>query len=327
MPSPPTDPPARMRELLNEGRFHDVLKEFRTIEGRSVAGDVLLMAASASTRLGDLGTGSSLASTALDRFRMRADNDGRIRSLNLLGVIAYESGKLDEARKSFTETLRLAREMHDTTMIARSSNNLASVSYLQGDTLEALNLFRSALLSYQRLGDRRGTAESYHNLGIIFRELEEWSDAEAATAQAVRHAELVGERSLLGMAATGRAEVRLCRGEFSMARQELSWAGRLAAEAGDELGTVEVGRVRALLALAQGEYEDAAHEAENARIAAERLNAAVLQAECAAAAAKALRALGRTALAEARRSEAIRLFQAQGATRRLEQFEKVWFHQ
>jgi tetratricopeptide (TPR) repeat protein len=313
-----------MRELLNAGRFQEVLAEFRRLESRHVPADVFLTAATAATRVGDLEVATTLAESALDRFRVRADDDGRIRSLNLLGVIAYEKGKLHEAQQCFSETLRLARDLRDTMMVARSSNNLASVAYLQGDTRESLTLFRSALLSYQRLGDRRGTAESYHNLGIIFREMEEWKDAETASAEAVRHAELVGERSLVGVAVTGRAEVSLSQGEFSMARQELGLAGRLAREASDELGIVEVGRVRALLSHQEGDFEAAALEADQARSSAEQLHAAVLQAECAAVAARALRALGRNSLAEVRRAEAIRLFQAQGAARRLEQFEAAW---
>ena len=40
-------------------------------------------------------------------------------------------------------------------LAARASNNLASVSYLEGRVPEARSLYREALLSYQRLGDRR----------------------------------------------------------------------------------------------------------------------------------------------------------------------------
>jgi tetratricopeptide (TPR) repeat protein len=319
-----SDPAGTMRDLLGQGRFPEVLAEFRQLEGTNLPADALLFAATAATRLGDFGLGASSATAALDRFHSRADDDGRMRSLNLLGVIAYERGQLDQAEKSFTDSLDLARKLGDNLMVARASNNLASITYLRNDTMGALTLFRSALLSYQRMGDRRGMAESYHNLGIIFRDMEQWVDAKDASERALRHAEQVGERGLLGLAATGRAEISVARGELDMAQQELLWAGQLARESGDELGVMEVGRVQALLFLARHEFQPAADEAERARAGAEQNRAAVLQAECAAVAARAWKALNRMENAEARRLEAIRLFSNQGALRRLEDFGRAW---
>ena len=56
-------------------------------------------------------------------------------------------------------------------MAARASNNLASLAQLGERPEVALSLYRSALISYQRLGDRRGMAETHHNLGLVFRQL------------------------------------------------------------------------------------------------------------------------------------------------------------
>jgi tetratricopeptide (TPR) repeat protein len=317
------DPAGALQALLVEGRFQEALDIFRRLES-GVPPDVQLLAATAATRLGDLRLGAALAEAAIERFRRRADDDGYMRALNLLGVNAFERGELERAESCFTTALGLARTLNDTVMTARVSNNLASLADLRGDSLAALSLYRNSLLSYQRLGDRRGAAESYHNLGIVFRQMGEWHDAEASSAQAVRHAELVGEPTLLGIAVMGRAEINLHRGDLDLAGQELGWAGKLASESGDELGLVEWGRLQALLHLAVGQYDAAAREAETARATAVHARASVLQAECAAAAARALKALGRTAEAALRHAEAVRLFAMQGAKRRLEDFEQAW---
>lgn len=317
----PDDPAGSIRVLLAEGRFKDALDAFRSIEGGSVPPDVQLMAATAATRLGELGLAAALAEGSLERFRARADDDGRMRAQNLLGVIEFERGDLERSRQCFTDALGLARALKDTLMTARACNNLASIADLQGDAPGALTLYRSALLSYQRLGDRRGTAEAYHNLGIVFRQMGEWRDAESAANQAVRHAESLVERSLLGIAVMGRAEIGIQRGELDLARQQLTWAGSLATESRDELGMIEVELLGAQLALAEEQWELAVGKAESARQAAIAARAAVLQAQCAAVAARALKTLGRSALAEERRAEATRLFQSQGATRRLKELE------
>jgi hypothetical protein len=320
----PDDPAGSIRVLLAEGRFKEALDAFRRLEGRPVPPDLQLMAATAATRLGELGIGAALAEASLERFRARADDDGRMRAQNLLGVIEFEQGHLERSRQCFTEALGLARALKDTLMTARASNNLASIADLQGDPPGALTLYRSALLSYQRLGDRRGTAEAYHNLGIVFRQMGEWHDAESAANQAVRHAESLVERSLLGIAVMGRAEIDLHRGELEMARQQLVWAGSIAAESRDELGKLEVELLCAQVALAEENWELAASQAEAARRAAIDGRAAVLQAQCAAVAARAFKALGRSDLAEERKSEAIQLFRSQGATRRLRELDESW---
>ena len=309
--------------MLAEGRFKEALDAFRGLEGSPVPADLQLMAATAATRLGDLGLGATLAESALERFRTRSDDDGRMRALNLLGVIEFERGNLDRSQQCFSDTLGLARTLKDTLMTARACNNLASIADLQGDALGALTLYRSSLLSYERLGDRRGAAEAYHNLGIVFRQLGEWTDAESAANQAIRHAESLVERSLLGIAVMGRVEIGIQRGELEMARQQLAWAGTLAAESRDELGAIEVELLGAQLALAEEKWEAAVTKAEAARQAAIDARAAVLQAQCAAVSTRALKKLGRSGLAEERREEATRLFQSQGATRRLKELENA----
>lgn len=322
--SSPADFLETLRRLMAQGSFREALEEFRRVRDQQMPPTARLLAATAATRLGELGLAIGLAESALENFRARGDDDGRMRVLNLLGVIEFERGNLDRAFQCFTDTLGLAHVLNDTLMIARASNNLASLADLRGDASEALALYRAALLSYQRLGDRRGTAEAYHNLGIVFRQMEEWSEAESAASQAVRHAETLNERAILGLAVMGRAEISLHRGALDLARRELSWAETLAAEARDELGSIEIGLLRAQLMLAEDRPEMAANEAEAARAAAEQSNAALLQAQCAATAARALKTLGRVTLAETRRAEATRLFQAQGAKRRLTELEETW---
>ena len=127
----------------------------------------------------------------------------------------FERGRLGEAEQSLAEALSLATQLGDSLTAARACNNLASALHLRGRPDEAVGLYRGALLAYQRLGDRRGTAEAYHNLGLIYRQLGEWRSAEDATGEALRHAEFVGERGLLALATTGRAELMAERAQLA----------------------------------------------------------------------------------------------------------------
>ncbi len=320
-----TDDPAHsLRELVAQGAFQGALALYRRIQDPAVRHrpEVELLAATAATRRGELKLGASLAASALAGFRGRADADGWMRATNLLGAIAFEHGQVEDADRYFGDALRLARDVGDTLVAARASNNLASVAHLRGRPDEALSLYRSALLAYQRLGDRRGAAETYHNLGMTCRQLNEWDEADRATGEAVRHAELVGEPSLMALAVTGRAELDIERGELGIARLALSRADQFSVEGADELGGAEVRRLRALLAMRDGEFPVALREAEEGRTIAERYSSPLLQAECAAVAAGALRELKRLGEAKSRLAEARRLFRSLGAAKLLEDLEK-----
>jgi tetratricopeptide (TPR) repeat protein len=320
------DVTARLRELMRTGRFADALADFRRLPEPEAARrpDAQLLAATSAMRIGDVGAAEELATAALEQFHARGDADGRLRSLNLLGVVHFERGRMPDAELVLAEALSLANGVGDSLLAARANNNLASALHLRGRPDEALGLYRGALLAYQRLGDRRGAAESYHNLGLIFRQLGDWQSAEDATAMAFRHAELVGERGLLALVTTGKAELMVDRALLPQARRELDRAERLADEAGDEIGIAEVRRVRALAALRGGDLTAAFEQAEAARSAALECGTALMAAECAGIAALALRALGRANGAAARKAEAENGFRALGAASLLERLEREW---
>ena len=310
------DPARQLRELVDTGRFREALDSHQQNPDPALRQrpEAELLAATAATRLGEFGTGVTLAESALARFGARADD----------GAIAFERGRLAEAAQAFATALRLARQLGDTLMAAHASNNLASVAHLQGEPEQALSLYRSALLSYQRLGDRRGTAQTYHNLGLSFRQTGDWADADSAALQAVRHAEQLGERSLMALTVIGRAEVQLEQGALDLAGGELSRAEKLAREAGDEINLVDVGRLRALRALAEGDAALALETAEAAHLRAETLHSLQLQGECAAVAALACRRLGRTDAAASRHEEALAIFARLGAEQLARDFTRRW---
>jgi tetratricopeptide (TPR) repeat protein len=284
----------------------------------------ILRDATAAMRQGNLPEAAVLAASAEERFRARGDVDGRMRSGNLLGAVAWEAGQVKDAEQHFGTALELAHGLDDALMTARASNNLASVAHLTGRPDLAMSLYRTALLSYQRLGDRRGMAETSHNLGIAFRQLEQWTDAERAGEQAVRHADLTGDAALRGLALVGLAELHLELQAWPLAEREVERAADLAAEGDDAIGVVEARRLRALLHLGLDQGAAALEEALAARDEARALGSALLAAECAMVAARAARRVGDADQAETLRAEAVEGLTRLGAVGLLQRFETQW---
>ena len=323
-PSDLPDPSRELRLLVEAGRFREALDaQSRWAPEAAGRPEVELLTATAATRIGEYSLAVTHAEAALDQFRRRADSDGRMRAMNLLGAIAFEQGRLDDAERCFGEALDQARMLEDTRMTAHASNNLASVAHLQSRPDLALSLYRSALLEYQRLGDRRGTAQTYHNLGLAFRQRADWEDAEASSLQAVRHAEQVGDPALLSLAVMGRAEVHLLRDELGLAERELTRADQLLREAADDVGLADFGRLRGLLALRQGNPAGAEVFAREARAVAERIGSVQVMAECTAVLATALHRLGRETESAPFRAEARAIFTRLGATNLLQDLERM----
>jgi len=284
----------------------------------------VLRDATAAMRQGNLPSAAALAAAAEARFRARGDADGRMRAENLLGAVAWETGQVGEAERNFGTALELAHTLNDSLMTARASNNLASVAHLTGRPDLALSLYRTALLSYQRLGDRRGLAETSHNLGIAFRQLGEWTDAERAAEEAVRHAEQLGDASLRGLALVGLAELHLELRGWPLAEREIERAAVLATEGDDPVGVVETRRLRALLYLGLGDAVAALREAQAAGDEARTLGTALLEAECTMVAARAARDIGKDDEAESLRAEAEAGLTRLGAAGLLDRFRNEW---
>lgn len=326
VPIAPNDPFRELRGLVAAGRFQEAVELYRTAPDPRwrQSPEAQLLAATSATRIGDFRLAAPLAEAAENSFRTSADQDGRMRTTNLLGALAWEQGRLADAEERFGEALDLARDLNDSLMTARASNNLASLAQLGGRPEIALSLYRSALVSYQRLGDRRGMVETYHNLSLAFRHADRLQDAEEATGQALRLAELLDDPALIGPVLTGLAELKLASERVELARQDALRARDLAGRSGDALVGAEANRILALIHLAAGELDAALQAAVEAGAVASRHQSTLLEAEAAAAEARVLRAMGRAEAADERRTVARRLFTQLGATKWLQEFDAVW---
>jgi len=307
----------RFREAVECYHSHESLVDRRNPERQ-------LLAADAAARLGELTLGQQLAVAAFEQFASTGRHQALVPTSNLLGAIAFERGQVGHAHGYFSKAILLARRHDDLPMLARVSNNLATLTHFRGGSEAAIPLYQESARLFEGLEDPRGEAEASHNLGLLFRQLDRLEEADAAATKAVRLAESAHDRSLQALATLGQAEVTIEREDFQLARHQIVRGAALAAEADDQLNGIEAGRLRALLTFRQGDFAIAHHLAEVAGCVAGNLGSGLLRAECAALSALALRGLGRMTEAAARREEAVGAFQDFGAQAKIERLEKDW---
>lgn len=243
--------------------------------------------------------------------RASADTTGLLRALNLAGIAAFELGEIDTAEAWWDELLGLADGSGDQDMMARAANNLGAVANLRGHSNQAVVFYRLALPIYQRLGQRRGLAQTYHNLGVSQRDLERYHEATSTFASAIQVAEEIPYPPVVAMTLISRAELEVQRSDFAVARELASRGLALARTLEDPISEGEALRIQGLARGRSGQVEEATQELETALALARQTGNKLLEAET-------LRDLGELSssaeTASAHLRGALRCFDALGAT-------------
>lgn len=243
---------------------------------------------------------------------------------NLLGGIAFEQGKTDEAEARFEAAIRTARALGDAVLVARAANNLASIAHLRGKLTLATSLYQSALTVFEAAESSVGEAQTCHNLAILQRESGHSEEAAGFADRAVRAARRSGDFALESLTLAGRAEAALKRGDLDRARRDALAARRVARRAKDGLGLAEAARLSGAIALAEGHPTEALREARLGYQRAQAHGALQIATECAELAARACRMLQRIRQSRRFYRLAVDGYNSLGAGPALRRLHKHW---
>lgn len=219
-------------------------------------------------------------SERLEPFCMRRGNDRLYRGrLNVLGMARFDLGHLEQAELAWNELAAKSQLAEDEEFAARANNNLGVLLTLSDRSDEALATYARAVAAYQRLGYRRGLAQTFHNLGITYRELDFLDDADEHFRRAGEYARLDESEDEIARVEQERAIVFYLAGDASMARTSAMRALERYERLEDPTGMGEVERTLALFHLGDGALDEAVASLERALELARNSKAALLEAE------------------------------------------------
>jgi tetratricopeptide (TPR) repeat protein len=254
------------------------------------------------------------------------DHSAHRRSVNMIGAACLALGELDSAASAFSTALELATQADDLLVLARATNNLGNIANLQGDHERALWHYRVSLPTFQRLGQRRGLAASYHNMAITFRDLEQLEEADEHERRAIEYATEGAVPRLACMGRIGRAEIALRRGDAPLAEMTARLAADELMRLGDPQNEADALRLVGAACTAQRKYAEALEAFDRALGIAHARGHALNEAETLRDRVQVYVSQGETALAIADAKAAIAIFTRLGALterqaleRRLEQ--------
>jgi tetratricopeptide (TPR) repeat protein len=196
---------------------------------------------------------------AIEMFdKVAADHRWKAATMNTLGLVARDSGRLTQARQRFTEAVALWREVQDATELARALNNL-------GTTWQAAEEVEAALACYQEAATLLAPTASQFDkimvqisLGSLYFMMDRLDEAEAIFRQAnspyLRHSGHLFYRALVSH---NMGSVLLKKGQPAEAEPYLQGALTLWSEAKERLLPAHTLADLAELRLAQGKREQA----------------------------------------------------------------------
>jgi tetratricopeptide (TPR) repeat protein len=209
--------------------------------------------------------------------------------------------------------LELAQQANDPLLVARAMNNLGAIASLRGAWHDAIYLYQLAVPVYQRLGDLRGLAETFHNLAIVHRDLGDLSRADQHEVRAIEFALEAGAERLVLMGRVGRAELALRRGDHPLAGVSALAAAEASAAIGDRGTQADAWRCAGEASTSLGRYADARRLLDDAIALAEDAGQALMQAEALLASARLSGLLGDRHRGRDEASRAAEGFQRLGA--------------
>jgi tetratricopeptide (TPR) repeat protein len=247
-------------------------------------------------------------------LRRAGDRVAVRKATNLSGVARFELGELDDAEHAFRDAFTLGRLDGDDLLLARATNNLGLIANVRGEHAEAIALYRMAIPSYQRLGQPRGLAETYHNLAITFRDLADLERAEDCEWRAMEFGRQASDDRLVAMAETGLAELQLLRGDAAIAEARARRGAVAFERLGDAQGEANALRIVGVAATALEKYATADEALDRAVSLASERGYALVEGESRLARAQLALARGDLAGARGDAEAALEIFERLGST-------------
>jgi tetratricopeptide (TPR) repeat protein len=304
------------RRLAATGAWRDARAMLAPLERSApvdVPAELLLLRGETLLRLGELADARHWLLQSLDVVVARHDRITERALWNQLGVSCFAMGELDAAERAFLEALRMGKQEGDDLLIARATNNLGAIANVRGQRDLAVAHFHLAIPAFQRLGEARGLAETYHHLALSAREMGQLDDSEEYERRVIEYATFARVPRMIAMAETGLAETCLLGGDAVLSERRAIEAARRFEELNDPANQADALRLAGAARAAQGRFSEASDTLDRAVEIARAHDVAIVEAEALWERAKSQAALGDLARAGADANGALAIFERLGS--------------
>ncbi len=210
---------------------------------------------------GDFEAARRAFTTSLDVRREMEDAENMARMLINLGVVARRQDDLARARAHYSESLSLARQQKHRWLMAGALNNLGMLDLEEGEYAQAREHLEEALGLWREIGERWSTANTLHNLANVARAQHEWDEAHTLYRESVAIWQALEDRWTLACWFEDYGCLAAAEGRASHALH-LAGVGRQLRDAiGSPLSPTDESKLEAHLAPARAALDETAQQA------------------------------------------------------------------
>ena len=199
---------------------------------------------------------------------------------NLLAIINWQQGDLDEAERLYQQARELALEAGEAKLAAMTSQNLGVVANVRGDLERAAQHYEASLKAYRALGLAGDVCVALNNLGLLYTQRQQWKEAARSYDEAYRVAEALGDPAACINIETNRAESLVSQGEHALALAACDRARHIAGKVKEPRGLGELQKAYGVVTRELGDHDLAEQYLTDARAVAEQRQDLLLLAEC-----------------------------------------------
>jgi tetratricopeptide (TPR) repeat protein len=174
------------------------------------------------------------------------------------GVVAEDGGDFAEALSFYRQAYAIRQQLDDATTIAESQNNIGYASYRMGDYDNATAYWTQALAQYTKLDDRTGILHIQQNSALLQISRGQFANARKSLTDSRDYAQEHQLPEEAAVADVSLTELALLEGSYAAAQESLEQAAKVFARRSDERGLAECAVLRARVAIALGQSDEAA---------------------------------------------------------------------
>jgi putative nucleotidyltransferase with HDIG domain len=211
------------RSAMSVGRWDDAVACYtRAIEQtRELGGEVaelLRRVGQVHYQRGEFKLAEEFYDSSIAAAREAANIQHEASALNCQGNCQQSLGRLDRAETLFIAANELAQQLGNRRLSVMTQQNLGTLANIRGDTVTALQRYRSALEGYEDLQDDQAMVWVLNNMAMAYVDLERYTEADGAYTRALAMAEMRGDADLVGTVQVNRAELFVHLQMFDEAR-------------------------------------------------------------------------------------------------------------
>ncbi len=185
------------------------------------------------------------------------DKNGEISAYIAIGHLYFEQGVFEQVSDNWEQALALADQADDIRLMALVQNNLGALANVRGEPEQALAYYNESVPRLESIGQKRGLAETYHNMARTYADTERWADATHYYEKSDQFAKTIGEIRLQATIYLNRVELYLNIGDARLAEALCRRAMKIFIQLEDHLGEAEGYKFLGITLIAQNDLDKA----------------------------------------------------------------------